>query len=197
MVMFPGIAPLNLALLAALLAPTDAALGKPVVTNPTVPSVMREALNIESGLNDGICVPIVVLLLGLAVGTHIEHDTTIYAVTVVVEAGDRARRRPCCHFIDHSPAALCRAPGLDQYALGGSSGRGACGRLFRDSAGDRGKRLYCVLCRRIGRQQVTTRPQRDLARWCDRDRRSAGAADLGGVRGRNIAQIIPGSLGHR
>ena len=85
MVMFPGIAPLELALLAALLAPTDAALGKPVVTNPTVPSVMREALNIESGLNDGICVPIVVLLLGLAVGTHIEHDTTIHAVTVVVE----------------------------------------------------------------------------------------------------------------
>ena len=85
MVMFPRIAPLELALLAALLAPTDAALGKPVVTNPTVPSVMREALNIESGLNDGICVPIVVLLLGLAVGTHIEHDTTIYAVTVVVE----------------------------------------------------------------------------------------------------------------
>ncbi|MGA8756162.1 MAG: cation:proton antiporter [Stellaceae bacterium] len=70
MVMFPRIAPLELALLAALLAPTDAALGKPVVTNPTVPSVMREALNIESGLNDGICVPIVVLLLGLAVGTR-------------------------------------------------------------------------------------------------------------------------------
>ena len=53
-------------------------------------------------------------------------------------AGDRVRRRPCCDFIDHSPAALCRAPGLDQYALGGSSGRGARGRLFRDSAGDGG-----------------------------------------------------------
>jgi len=52
----------------ALLAPTDAALGKPVVTNPAVPAVTREALNLESGLNDGICVPIVVLLLGLAVG---------------------------------------------------------------------------------------------------------------------------------
>src|SRR5262249_47953888 len=73
MVMFPGIAPLEMALLAAILAPTDAALGKPVVTNPDVPSVLREGLNIESGLNDGICVPIVVLLLGLAVGTQIEH----------------------------------------------------------------------------------------------------------------------------
>ncbi len=85
MVVLPGIAPLEMALLAALLAPTDAALGKPVVTNPAVPAVLREALNIESGLNDGICVPIVVLLLGLAIGTQIEHGTMIHAVRVVAE----------------------------------------------------------------------------------------------------------------
>jgi sodium/hydrogen antiporter len=85
MVVLPGIAPLEMALLAAMLAPTDAALGKPVVTNPAVPAVLREALNLESGLNDGICVPIVVLLLGLAVGTQIEHATMLHAVRVVVE----------------------------------------------------------------------------------------------------------------
>ena len=68
-IVFPSLEALELALLAAMLAATDAALGKPVVTNHTVPPVMREALNLESGLNDGICVPIVVLLLGLAVGT--------------------------------------------------------------------------------------------------------------------------------
>jgi NhaP-type Na+/H+ or K+/H+ antiporter len=68
-VVFPQLEILEMALLAAILAPTDAALGKPVVTNPAVPAAMREALNLESGLNDGICVPIVVLLLGLAVGT--------------------------------------------------------------------------------------------------------------------------------
>ena len=76
--MFPWLDILELALLAALLAPTDAALGKPVVTNPAVPPVMREALNLESGLNDGICVPIVVLLLGLAVGTQIEGDKMVH-----------------------------------------------------------------------------------------------------------------------
>jgi NhaP-type Na+/H+ or K+/H+ antiporter len=85
-IVFPGLGILEMALLAAMLAPTDAALGKPVVTNPTVPSVMREALNLESGLNDGICVPIVVLLLGLAVGTQIEGDKTLHAARVVVEA---------------------------------------------------------------------------------------------------------------
>src|SRR5499427_9756803 len=85
-VVFPGLAILEMALLAAMLAPTDAALGKPVVTNPAVPAAMREALNLESGLNDGICVPIVVLLLGLAVGTQIEGGTVAHVARVVVEA---------------------------------------------------------------------------------------------------------------
>ena len=70
-IIFPSLSTLEMALLAAMLAPTDAALGKPVVTNQAVPAVMREALNVESGLNDGICVPIVVLLIGLAIGTQI------------------------------------------------------------------------------------------------------------------------------
>jgi NhaP-type Na+/H+ or K+/H+ antiporter len=83
---FPSLETLELALLAAMLAPTDAALGKPVVTNRTVPPVMREALNLESGLNDGICVPIVVLLLGLAVGTQIEGGTIAQVTRVVIEA---------------------------------------------------------------------------------------------------------------
>ena len=85
-VVFPRLEVLEMALLAAMLAPTDAALGKPVVTNPTVPAAMREALNLESGLNDGICVPIVVLLLGLAVGTQIEGRTVAHVARVVIEA---------------------------------------------------------------------------------------------------------------
>jgi NhaP-type Na+/H+ or K+/H+ antiporter len=51
------------ALLAVMLAPTDAALGKAVVTNPQVPDNIREDLNVESGLNDGICVPLLFALL--------------------------------------------------------------------------------------------------------------------------------------
>jgi sodium/hydrogen antiporter len=41
-----------------ILAPTDAALGQAVVTDPRVPGRIRQGLNIESGLNDGICVPL-------------------------------------------------------------------------------------------------------------------------------------------
>ncbi len=55
----------EIALLATLLAPTDAALGKAVVTNEAVPDDVRQGLNVESGLNDGICVPILFVFLAL------------------------------------------------------------------------------------------------------------------------------------
>ena len=67
-VLFSYMTLLEVAILATMLAPTDAALGKGVVTNPAVPDGVRQSLNIESGLNDGICVPILYLFLGLAAG---------------------------------------------------------------------------------------------------------------------------------
>ncbi|MGI9647376.1 MAG: cation:proton antiporter [Acidimicrobiia bacterium] len=54
------------ALLAAILSPTDAALGQAVVANPRVPARIRQALNVESGLNDGIMLPVITLVLALA-----------------------------------------------------------------------------------------------------------------------------------
>lgn len=65
---FPALGFFEVALLATILAPTDAALGKAVVTNPSVPDSVRESLNVESGLNDGICVPVLLFFLALAVG---------------------------------------------------------------------------------------------------------------------------------
>ena len=52
--------------LAILLAPTDAALGEAVVTEPRLPSRIRQGLNVESGLNDGICVPLLLIALAVA-----------------------------------------------------------------------------------------------------------------------------------
>jgi NhaP-type Na+/H+ or K+/H+ antiporter len=64
--LFPGIT-LGLALLiGAALAPTDAALGQPVITDQRVPARIRRILNVESGLNDGIATPFVYLALALA-----------------------------------------------------------------------------------------------------------------------------------
>ena len=117
-IVFPRLGLLELALLATILAPTDAALGKPVVTNPAVPAVMREALNLESGLNDGICVPIVVLLLGMAVGTQIE-GWDCGACHPGGCRGDRYRadRRAWVDLADYSDAAISRAARLDQRTL--------------------------------------------------------------------------------
>jgi sodium/hydrogen antiporter len=58
------------ALIAAILAPTDAALGLPIFTNPLVPVRIRRALNVESGLNDGIATPFVTLFLAFAISTQ-------------------------------------------------------------------------------------------------------------------------------
>ena len=54
-------------LVGAILAPTDAALGLPIFTNPRVPARIRRALNIESGLNDGIATPLVALFIAKTV----------------------------------------------------------------------------------------------------------------------------------
>ena len=59
---------IEVAILATLLAPTDAALGQEVVKNQSVPANLRQGLNAESGLNDGICVPILLVFLTLASG---------------------------------------------------------------------------------------------------------------------------------
>jgi len=53
-------------LLAALLAPTDAALGQSVVASAEVPIRIRQTINIESGLNDGISLPVVLMFATLS-----------------------------------------------------------------------------------------------------------------------------------
>jgi NhaP-type Na+/H+ or K+/H+ antiporter len=53
-------------ILGVILAPTDAALGQAVVTDPRVPARIRQGLNVESGLNDGICVPLLFAAVAVA-----------------------------------------------------------------------------------------------------------------------------------
>ncbi|MFC1960530.1 cation:proton antiporter [Chloroflexota bacterium] len=64
--LFPELLILEAAILAVVLAPTDAGLGQAVVNSPLVPVRMREALNVESGLNDGIATPILMIFIALA-----------------------------------------------------------------------------------------------------------------------------------
>jgi NhaP-type Na+/H+ or K+/H+ antiporter len=63
---FPLAGIIGAAVIATILAPTDAALGSAVISNRRVPIRIREALGVESGLNDGIALPILLFLLTLA-----------------------------------------------------------------------------------------------------------------------------------
>ena len=69
--LFPELGFWSIALLAAILAPTDAALGEAVVSSESVPPVTRQTLSVESGLNDGLVVPVVLML---ACGANISHN---------------------------------------------------------------------------------------------------------------------------
>jgi NhaP-type Na+/H+ or K+/H+ antiporter len=65
-IIFPNLNVWKAALLATILAPTDAALGQAVVSNPLVPVRIRRSLNIEAGLNDGLSMPFFALFIALS-----------------------------------------------------------------------------------------------------------------------------------
>jgi NhaP-type Na+/H+ or K+/H+ antiporter len=111
---FPDLSVLELALFATMLAPTDAALGKPVVSKPTVPSATRKSLNVESGLNDGICVPVVVILLGLAVGRQIEGEAWSHVMSLSLGCNSSAD-------VQRRLASSCARPDVPYQASRSSS----------------------------------------------------------------------------
>jgi sodium/hydrogen antiporter len=62
----PSVSLVEALVLAVMIACTDAALGQAVVTDERIPSRIRQGLNVESGLNDGLCVPLFFIAIGLA-----------------------------------------------------------------------------------------------------------------------------------
>ena len=126
-------------ILAVVLAPTDAALGQAVVTEPRVPPRIRQGLNVESGLNDGICVPLLFAAVAVAdVESGISEGRSptallleeigfgvvgglvagLVVAAIVIQAGRR-------HLIDHAwreviPAAGAALAYGTASALGGS-----------------------------------------------------------------------------
>jgi NhaP-type Na+/H+ or K+/H+ antiporter len=73
------------AILGVILAPTDASLGQSVVSNPKVPVRIRQTLNIESGLNDGIALPFLLLAIAMADSEVLFHNPFDFLLNVVVQ----------------------------------------------------------------------------------------------------------------
>ena len=83
-VLFGSLSVAEAFLLGVMLAPTDAALGQPVLAERRLPSRIRQGLNVESGLNDGICVPLLFIALAVAEAEAGEIGDA-HAVRLVVE----------------------------------------------------------------------------------------------------------------
>lgn len=66
LIVFPQLSIWEAGILAAILAPTDAGLGQIIVSSPKVPTRIRNALNVEAGLNDGMSVPFLMFFIALA-----------------------------------------------------------------------------------------------------------------------------------
>jgi len=84
LLVFPGMALASVFLLSVMLSSTDAALGQKVVTDPSVPDRVRQALDVESGLNDGLAVPFFLVALDLA-NAELTTGVTWAVVTNAVE----------------------------------------------------------------------------------------------------------------
>ncbi|HTG46871.1 MAG TPA: cation:proton antiporter [Actinomycetota bacterium] len=155
--LFAGDGWASAAVIATILAPTDAALGLAVFTNPAVPVRIRRALNVESGLNDGLVTPVLTLFLallaseeGVAPASWLLHATEQIAFAVVAaivvgglggSAFAAARRRGWTSHVSEQVAILA----LALLAYGGAiaiDGNGfvaafAAGLLFGATTGGR------------------------------------------------------------
>jgi sodium/hydrogen antiporter len=88
-VLFGGVDLWVAALIGAIVAPTDAALGASIMQDERVPARVRRVLNVESGLNDGIATPFVNLFIAGAVAEEVAHAQGVggAAVDLLIGAG--------------------------------------------------------------------------------------------------------------
>ncbi len=83
--LLPGLSIWLALLVGAALAPTDAALGAGMMVNPAVPARIRRLINVESGLNDGIATPVVLIAIaGASVGHASGADVAKAATELVI-----------------------------------------------------------------------------------------------------------------
>jgi sodium/hydrogen antiporter len=156
--LFPGLGLWLALLVGAALAPTDAALGLPVVSNKAVPSRIRRLLTVESGLNDGIATPVVMLAIAGAASAEgiqdapgvgaalLELGTGVLVGTVLGLSGGWLLRRARAHglaaeeFCGVAVLALALLAYVAAVAVSGNGFVAAfCGGLaFGAAAGRRG-----------------------------------------------------------
>jgi len=106
-------------LLAAILAPTDAALGQAVITNPVVPVRIRQTLNVESGLNDGIAFPFVLVFATVATMADAGQQVSDWILFAIKQMGLGPLAGIAVGFVGAKLVAFChRADWMSETAEG-------------------------------------------------------------------------------
>lgn len=85
--LFSDMTLLEAGILACLLAPTDAALGEAIVSSKKVPLRIRQALNVEAGLNDGAVIPVLTALVTLSIGEAQAQAPGNWIISAAVQIG--------------------------------------------------------------------------------------------------------------
>ena len=162
-------------ILGIVLAPTDAALGQAVVTEPRVPQRIRQGLNVESGLNDGICVPLLSRLSLWPIWSPTSQEAA--APGRAAARGDRLRSAGC-EFWCLAGKPRSSSPLRSQVRNGFVRQRsGVAGRLVRRAACRRPGRDPCPASRsRSGAQPETIWLHPHIRRAAGGSHRQAGHA---------------------
>ena len=106
-------------LLAAILAPTDAALGQAVIINPVVPVRIRQTLNVESGLNDGIAFPFVLVFATVATMADAGQQVSDWILFAIKQMGLGPLAGIAVGFVGAKLVAFChRANWMSETAEG-------------------------------------------------------------------------------
>ncbi len=176
----------EIALIATMLAPTDAALGKAVVTNPVVPAKVRESLNVESGLNDGICVPVILFFIALAAGSVEASESAGLVVQLPLEViGIGMAVGLVLAVVGRICSAELREPRLGIRHLVADADHCACPVMFCLGSVAGGQRLHCLVCRRSDLWSFHEAAQRAILGCRRRHRRRGCHGDLVYLRDRD------------
>ncbi len=85
--LFSDLTLLEAGILACLLAPTDAALGEAIISSKKVPLRIRQALNVEAGLNDGAVIPVLTVLVTIAISEELKLTPGFWIVSAIFQIG--------------------------------------------------------------------------------------------------------------
>ncbi len=138
------------AIIGVVLAPTDAALGQIVVKNKKIPERIRKALEVESGLNDGLCVPFLLVFIAIGLAEEAFSPAGYFVEVALAQIGLGALVGLGVGIIGSGIVIKSRDKGMDYSRVSENSLPGPGCHFISTGRRDRGQWFYSCLCRWSG-----------------------------------------------